>query len=72
MAETVSLNEMIAQIRAWQRETDNFRNDSWTQDAYKAKIRELFDHMAPIINNLDPAAFEDAFKKVQDNKEEKS
>jgi len=53
MSDQVSLNEMIQQIRAWQLETNNFRNDSWTQDAYREKIRELFDVMAPIVNNID-------------------
>lgn len=60
----VSLNEMIQQIREWQLETNNFRNDSWTQDAYRAKIRELFDVMAPIVNNIDS-------RKSQTDEEEK-
>ena len=72
MAETVSLNEMIAQIRAWQRETDNFRNDSWTQDAYKAKIRELFDAMAPIVNNIDSRQRPEQYEQTEDGQEEKS
>ena len=72
MAETVSLNEMIAQIRAWQRETDNFRNDSWTQDAYKAKIRELFDAMAPIVNNIDSRQRPEQYEQTEDRQEEKS
>ena len=64
MSDNVSLNEMIQQIRDWQLETNNFRNDSWTQDAYKEKIRELFDIMAPIVNNIDS-------RKQMDNDDKK-
>ena len=53
MANTISLNEIIAQIREWQRETVNFRNDSWTQDIYQNRLRTLHDMLNPIINNVD-------------------
>lgn len=72
MANNISLNDMIEQIRAWQRETDNFRNDSWTQDAYKAKIKELFDAMAPIVNNIDSRQRPDQYEQTEDGQEEKS
>ena len=52
MPENVSLNEMIEQIRLWQRETDNFRNDSWTQEAYQDKLKTLYAELAPIVNNI--------------------
>ena len=72
MANNISLNDMIEQIRAWQRETDNFRNDSWTQDAYKEKIQELFDVMAPIINNIDSRQRPEKYEQNADGQEEKS
>ena len=72
MANNISLNDMIEQIRAWQRETDNFRNDSWTQDAYKAKIKELFDAMAPIVNNIDSRQRPAQYEQTEDGQEEKS
>jgi len=53
MPEKVSLNEMIEQIRLWQLETGNFRNDSWTQEAYQEKLKTLYATLAPIVNNID-------------------
>ena len=53
MPENVSLNEMIEQIRLWQRETDNFRNDSWTQDVFKDKLHKLYAELNPIISSID-------------------
>ena len=52
MAERISLNEMIEQIRAWQRETNNFRNDSWTQEAYQKRLQELYAEFNPIISSM--------------------
>lgn len=52
MADSISLNQMIEQIRAWQRETDNFRNDSWTQESYQNKLQELYAHLNPIISRM--------------------
>ena len=72
MANHISLNDMIEQIRAWQRETDNFRDDSWTQDAYKEKIRELFDTMAPIVNNIDSRQRSEKYEQTENGEEEKS
>ena len=42
MAEKVSLNDMIEQIRAWQRETKNFRNDSWMQESFQNRLQEWY------------------------------
>ena len=53
MPEKVSLNEIIEQIRLWQLETNNFRNDSWTQEAYQDKLKVLYEELAPIVNNID-------------------
>ncbi len=53
MAKEVSLNEIIQQIREWQLETNNFRNDSWTQDIFKDKLHKLYAELNPIINNID-------------------
>ena len=69
MANHISLNEMIEQIRAWQRETDNFRNDSWTQDAYREKIKELFNVMAHIINNIDSRQRAEDYNQSQGDEE---
>lgn len=52
MPEKVSLNQMIEQIRAWQLETNNFRNDSWTQEAYQEKLKQLFEELNPIISGM--------------------
>jgi len=70
MEKKVSLNEMIQQIREWQLETNNFRNDSWTQDAYRKKIQELFDVMAPIVNNIDSRQRHEKYTEEKDNKED--
>ena len=72
MADNISLNEMIQQIREWQLETDNFRNDSWTQDAYRDKIKELYDLMAPTINNMNSRQRPEDYEKQTNDKEEKS
>ena len=56
MAEKVSLNDMIEQIRAWQRETKNFRNDSWMQESFQNRLQELFDELAPIITEANSYA----------------
>lgn len=52
MAKNISLNDMIAQIRQWQLETGDFRNDSWTKDEYKSRLTELYGHLSGIINNV--------------------
>ena len=36
----VNLEEIIRQIQAWHSEAVNFRNDGWTQQAYKDMIEE--------------------------------
>ena len=52
MADQVSLNEMIEQIRRWQLESNNFRNDSWTQDVYRERLTELHGQLADVINQI--------------------
>lgn len=52
MSKNISLNDMITQIRQWQLETDDFRNDSWTKDEYKSRLTELYGHLSGIINNV--------------------
>lgn len=52
MYKNISLNDMITQIRQWQLETNNFRNDSWTKDEYKSRLTELHGHLSGVINNI--------------------
>lgn len=69
MAEKVSLNEMIEQIRAWQRETKNFRNDSWMQESFQNRLQELFDELAPIVTEANSFTHPDNDPRLKDDKQ---
>ena len=47
-----TLNEMIAQLSQWHNEVKNFRNDGYTQKAYRAKIAAMRDQIIRITEDI--------------------
>lgn len=52
MSDEVSLNDVTKTIRAWRSEVLNFRNDGWTQKAYRDKLREVSKEVAKAIDDI--------------------
>jgi hypothetical protein len=47
-----SLNEMIAQLSRWHSEVKNFRNDGYTQKAYREKIAAMRTQIIRITEDI--------------------
>ena len=52
MANNVTLNEMIAQIREWHNEALNMRNDGWTQQAFKDRLEFLHARTTAVVESI--------------------
>ena len=65
--DNVNLKEMIRQIQAWHTEAVSFRNDGWTQQAYRDRLETLHARVSAVMESIRPSDQE----ALQENKEEK-
>ena len=52
MADKISVEEMLSQIQAWHNEVTNFRNDGWTQQGYRDKIKSLHSQLTTMVESV--------------------
>ncbi len=54
----VNLEEIIRQIQAWHSEAVSFRNDGWTQQAYKDRLETLHARVSAVMESIRPSSDE--------------
>ncbi len=59
----VNLEEIIRQIQAWHSEAVSFRNDGWTQQAYKDRLETLHARVSAVMESIRPSSDE----KIQES-----
>ena len=63
--DNVDLKEMIRQIQVWHSEAVNFRNDGWTQQAYRDRLETLHARVTAVMESINPS------QPLNENKEQK-
>ena len=54
----VNLEEISRQIQAWHSEAVSFRNDGWTQQAYKDRLETLHARVSAVMESIRPSSDE--------------
>ncbi len=62
----VNLEEIIRQIQAWHSEAVNFRNDGWTQQAYKDRLETLHARVSAVMESIRPSTDEEPQESEKD------
>jgi len=62
----VNLEEIIRQIQSWHSEAVNFRNDGWTQQAYKDRLETLHARVSAVMESIRPSSDEVPQKSEED------
>jgi hypothetical protein len=45
-----SLKDILRTIKEWELESKNPRNDGWTQEGYREKLKKLFNEAGKLLN----------------------
>ena len=62
----VNLEEIIRQIQSWHSEAVNFRNDGWTQQAYKDRLETLHARVSAVMESIRPSTDEEPQESEKD------
>jgi hypothetical protein len=53
MRKKVGVEDMMAQLQEWHRESTNFRNDGYVQEGYRKKLRVLHTRIIQIMSKME-------------------
>ena len=59
----VGMEDMLAQLQEWHRESTNFRNDGFVQAGYRKKLRILHSQIIRIMDTIETTGDMDAEDK---------